>query len=93
MEKLVADILGSELLLLAAAMLGTMVLKDIVTSVASGLMFVWNKDFNVGDTVILDGEDAKIISIGTRQTIFEVGDCWLYIYNDRIKYLKLGKKK
>lgn len=93
MEEAVIKLLSSDLLLLAGAMLGTLIIKDIVSNIASGLMFVLNKDFNVGDSVVLDGKEARIISIGIRQTIFEIGDCWVYVYNDRIKYLQLGKRK
>ncbi len=69
--------------------------KDLVTTFVSGLLFKINKTFNEGDRVYLEGQEAVIIKIGMRQTVFEIDDerghIWRYIYNDRIKYLKLEK--
>jgi hypothetical protein len=51
--------------------------------------------FEPGDVVYLDGERATIISIGYRETIFEVdngrGKVWRYIYNTRIPTHRLEK--
>ena len=72
-----------------------MAVKDLVTTFVSGLMFRFNKAFNEGDLVFLEGEKAIIIKIGIRQTVFEIDDerghTWRYIYNDRVKFLKLEK--
>lgn len=69
--------------------------KDLVTTFVSGLLFKINKTFNEGDLVYLEGQEAIIIKIGMRQTVFEIDDerghIWRYIYNDRVKYLKLEK--
>ena len=69
--------------------------KDLVTTFVSGVLFKFNKAFNEGDLVYLEGHEAVIIKIGFRQTVFEIDDerghIWRFIYNDRVKYLKLEK--
>jgi len=69
--------------------------KDAATRLAKGITFSMRKAFNAGDIVYIDGEEAIIISIGWRETIFEInrdsGRCWRYIPNTRIEYLKLEK--
>jgi hypothetical protein len=54
-----------------------------------------NPAFNEGDEVLLDGELAMIVKIGTRETVFGVysdrGYTWRYVPNERIPYLKLEK--
>ena len=69
--------------------------KDIATAMAKGLKFKMNKAFNAGDQVILDGQDAVIVSIGTTETVFgiysEKGYTWRYVPNERIAMLKLEK--
>jgi hypothetical protein len=70
-------------------------LKDYATSIAKGLKFKMNPAFNEGDEVLLDGELAMIVKIGTRETVFGVysdrGYTWRYVPNERIPYLKLEK--
>ena len=70
-------------------------LKDYATSLAKGLKFKMNPAFNEGDEVLLDGELAMIVKIGTRETVFGVysdrGYTWRYVPNERIPYLKLEK--
>jgi len=72
-----------------------MAVKDLITTSVSGFLFFLNRNFNEGDVVFLDGEECIIIKIGMRQTIFGYnngrGETWYYVYNDRIKYLKLEK--
>lgn len=72
-----------------------MAIKDLITTFVSGFLFYLNKNFNEGDKVYLNGIESTINKIGLRQTIFEVdngrGITWNYVYNDRIKYLKLEK--
>ena len=67
--------------------------KDFATGMAKGLKFKMNKAFNAGDQVILDGQDAVIVSIGTTETVFgiysEKGYTWRYVPNERIAMLKL----
>ena len=69
--------------------------KDLVTTFVSGMLFSFNRQFNEGDHVYLDKEKAIIVKIGLRQTIFQIengrGVTWRYVYNDRIKTLKLEK--
>ena len=70
-------------------------LKDYATGIAKGLKFKMNPAFNEGDEVLLDGELAMIVKIGTRETVFGVysdrGYTWRYVPNERIPYLKLEK--
>ena len=73
----------------------TIWLKDYATGLAKGLKFKMNPAFNEGDEVILDGELAMIVKIGTRETVFGVyserGYTWRYVPNERIPVLKLEK--
>ncbi len=70
-------------------------LKDYATGLAKGLKFKLNPAFNEGDEVLLDGEPAMIVKIGTRETVFGVysdrGYTWRYVPNERIPYVKLEK--
>ena len=69
--------------------------KEFATGLAKGLKFKMNKAFNAGDRVLLDGQDAVIVSIGTTETVFgiysEKGYTWRYVPNERIAMLKLEK--
>lgn len=69
--------------------------KELLVTFVSGLLFRFNKNFNEGDLVYIDGRYAVIIKIGFRQTVFEIDDerghTWLFVYNDRIKMMKLEK--
>ena len=69
--------------------------KDFATNLACGLKFKFNPAFNEGDSVILDNQDAIIVKIGLRETVFGIyspkGYVWRYIPNDRLKLLKLEK--
>jgi len=69
--------------------------KDFATNLACGLKFKFNPAFNEGDAVILDNQDAIIVKIGLRETVFGIysqkGYVWRYIPNDRLKLLKLEK--
>ena len=55
----------------------------------------FDKSFNEGDTVILDGNDALIVKVGLSETVFGVysdkGYTWRYVPNERIPTLKLEK--
>ena len=72
-----------------------LMIKDWTTSLAKGLKFKMNRDFNPGDIVLLDGEEAVIITIGVTKTVFEKvndrGIVWRYVPNERLAYLKLEK--
>ena len=83
------------------ALVFTLWFKDLAAKIAKGLAFKMNKHFNPGDKVILDGENAVIVSIGMTQTVFctykteqgstNVETLWRYVPNERIAYLKLEK--
>jgi small-conductance mechanosensitive channel len=72
-----------------------LMIKDLATSFAKGLKFKMNREFNPGDVVLLDGEEAVIITIGLTKTVFEKisnkGIVWRYVPNERLAYLKLEK--
>lgn len=69
--------------------------KDLITTAVSGFFFWWNKSFNEGDHVYINGEPAIINKIGLRQTVFRVmngrGETWLFVYNHKISSMKLEK--
>jgi len=46
--------------------------KDLVTTTVGGFLFYLNKNFNEGDHVYIEGEEAIIVKIGMRQTVFSV---------------------
>jgi small-conductance mechanosensitive channel len=70
-------------------------LKDLLTTAVSGFLFYHNKNFNEGDHVYINGEEAVINKIGMRQTVFKInngrGETWLFVYNDKIHGMKLEK--
>ena len=75
-------------------------LKDFATKMSKGIAFRFNRQFQEGDHVLLDGERALIVKIGFTQTVFGVtksgGDfdtdyVWRYVPNERIEFLKLEK--
>ena len=70
-------------------------LKDFAQNLMIGLKFRMNSAFNEGDKVLLDGNDALIVKIGIRDTVFGVysdkGYTWRYVPNVRIPTLKLEK--
>jgi len=97
MDELAKLIAHTEVVELVIGLFLTLILKDLVTTFANGVLFYLNKDFNSGDKIMLNGTEAVIISIGWRQSIFEVNvdgvKTWEYVYNDKIKNLRLGKIK
>ena len=52
--------------------------KDFATSLAKGLKFKQNPLFNEGDKCLLEGEEAIIVKIGIRSTVFGLYTCLLY---------------
>lgn len=50
-------------------------------------------NLNAGDEVYID--KAIIVKVGFRQTIFQIEDergiTWRYVWNDRIKFLRIEK--
>ena len=93
MEETIKGLLNDSSIQIAIIILVTLLIKDALSSIAGGILFAWNKNFNIGDKVVLDGKDGTIISIGWRYTIIEVETIWYYTANDRVKLLKLGKRK
>jgi|TARA_R110000803_G_scaffold183615_1_gene245983 small-conductance mechanosensitive channel len=69
--------------------------KDFATNMMQGIKFKMNPAFNEGDSIILNDEDAIIVKIGLRETVFGVyskkGYTWRFIQNDKIHTLKLEK--
>ena len=69
--------------------------KELVGDIVASLRWKMKPGFEPGDVVYLDGEKATIISIGYRETIFQVsngrGKVWRYIDNKRIPVHKLEK--
>lgn len=84
-----------EISIFIASVLGGLALKDYSVSFIKGLKFKLNSQFNEGDKVLLDGEQAMIIKIGIATTVFGVygkdGYTWRYISNNKIESLKLEK--
>ena len=69
--------------------------KEAVGDVVASIRWKLKPGFEPGDVVYLDGEEATIVSIGFRETIFEIengrGKVWRYIYNKRMPMHKLEK--
>ena len=101
MEPSLASLSGefTELMLPWVAVLISIVVaimfKDFATSLSKGIAFQFDKAFNEGDKVLLDGCEATILKIGMRQTVFGIysdrGYVWRYVPNERILFLKLEK--
>ncbi len=73
-----------------------LIAKEILTSLVLGLLFRLSDQFNEGDLVIIEGQEAVIISIGFRWTKFGFHKVdgsyhWLYIPNDQVKFKKIEK--
>ena len=70
-------------------------LKDFAAGFAASLRWRLKKDFEPGVIVYLDGERATIISIGYRETVFEIdngrGKVWRYIENTRIPFHRVER--
>lgn len=71
-----------------------LVVKDILTSFAFGLMFYLDPQFVEGDAVYIDGEEAIIQKIGLTVSVFKIVETsrWRYIKNEKIRYHKLEKQ-
>ena len=69
--------------------------KDFATNFMQGLKFRFNPAWNEGDEVLLEGEQALIVKIGLRETVFGTygsnGYTWRYVPNERFLFLKLEK--
>ena len=80
--------------LIVAGVIGLWI-KELVADLVASIRWKLKPGFEPGDTVYLDGERAVIISIGYRETIFEVnngrGRVWRHIDNTRIPYVRLER--
>jgi|TARA_R110001606_G_scaffold15063_4_gene62429 hypothetical protein len=69
--------------------------KDMVGDIVASIRWKMKPGFEPGHVVILEGEEATIISIGLRETIFEIdngrGKVWRYIENKRMPMMRLEK--
>lgn len=77
-------------------LVASLIAKDLANSMAAGLSFKYNPQFNEGDNVLIDNEPATIIKIGYKYTVFSVRKdsghrTWRYVKNERIPFLKLEK--
>ena len=83
--------------IIALGITGLLVLwfKELVADLIASIRWKMKPGFEPGDTVYLDSEQATIISIGYRETIFQVdngrGKVWRYIDNKRMPFHKLEK--
>lgn len=95
LAELVSSTLQSELITISIVIILVILFKDFASNLASGISFKLNKEFNEGDRVILDGKPAIIVSIGIRQTKFQLQEddkiVWRFVYNTRIPTLNLCK--
>lgn len=70
-------------------------LKALIEDLVAGIRWRLKPGFEPGDECFLDGERATIISIGYRETIFEIdngrGKVWRYIDNKRVPFHRLEK--
>ena len=70
-------------------------LKEAVSDFVASVRWKMKPGFEPGHVVILEGEEATIISIGLRETIFEIdngrGKVWRYIENKRMPMMRLEK--
>tara|TARA_B100000902_G_C27055217_1_gene786241 strand:- start:186 stop:554 length:369 start_codon:yes stop_codon:yes gene_type:complete len=84
-----------ELSVFLFSILGGLMLKDYSVSLIKGLKFKLNSQFQEGQKVLLEGEQAMIVKIGWQVTTFGVysprGYTWRYVSNTKIEGLKLEK--
>jgi|15BtaG_2_1085339.scaffolds.fasta_scaffold129721_1 hypothetical protein len=70
-------------------------IRDWATSLVKGLRFNFDKSFNQGDTVYIDGSRATIMSIGIQKTVFAIVDerglVLRHVPNTKIENLKLER--
>jgi len=77
------------------SVIAALMVKDWTVAIVRGIRFKMSPAFNPGDLVLLEGEEAVIISIGLIRTIFERTEhgatVWRYVPNERLSFLKLEK--
>jgi hypothetical protein len=83
------------LLILFVGAIIAMILKETVASLVASLKWKMKPGFEPGDEVFFDGDLATIISIGWRETVFEItnsnGTVWRYVENTRMPIHRLEK--
>jgi len=76
-------------------LIGSLIVKELATSFVVGLLFKLSQQFKAGDDVLLEDQKAIIISIGIRNTVFQIDDehgtVWRYVANTKMKEIKLAK--
>ena len=91
--KLAQDVMPWAVLIVAGII--GLWLKELVTDIVASIRWKMKRAFEPGDVVYLDGERATIISIGYRETVFEVnngrGRVWRHIDNKRIPFVRLER--
>ena len=69
--------------------------KSLVEDIVASIRWKIKAGFEPGDECFLDGERATIVSIGYRETIFEIdngrGKVWRYIDNKRVPFHRLER--
>jgi small-conductance mechanosensitive channel len=70
-----------------------LIVKDILSAAAFGILFYFDRNFHEGDTVYVNGQLATIIRISLTKSIFKMHDSnrWKYVHNSRIRFLDLEK--
>ncbi len=70
-----------------------LIIKDVLSAAAFGVMFYLDRNFNEGDTVYINGQLSTIIKISLTKSIFKMHDSnrWKYVHNSRIRFLDLEK--
>ena len=70
-----------------------LIMKDILSAAAFGVMFYLDRNFHEGDTVYINGQLSTIIKISLTKSIFKMHDNnrWKYVHNSRIRFLDLEK--
>jgi len=91
--KLAQDIMPWAVLIIAGII--GLWLKEVVQDIVASIRWKIKRAFEPGDAVYLDGERAIIVSIGYRETVFEIdngrGKVWRYIDNKRIPFVRLER--
>lgn len=70
-----------------------LLIKDILGNLMYGLMFYFDKNFNEGDVIYLNGSKYIIVKNGIVNSVFlnDKEQRWTYIRNNRLQYLQIEK--
>ena len=95
LSSLVQGALSAEIVTLVIVLFLLFLIKDLISDVVSGLVFIFGSEFNEGDTIYIDGKRAVIISVGLRRAKFQYeidGKIhWEVVTNSRVKFLHITK--